>query len=126
MSPANQTGFLNCGQASTMCPSSRVAGSRICHSCRRSVEQRTSEAQRSAPELADGKPRSGHPIGGEQGSVDGPSACQRLDVDHDVSQGVEPLHRVALAYFGPFDAPGLGLTIDAFGTGTLAIDRAVE
>src|SRR5712691_4403637 len=65
-------------------------------------------------------------LGREQGSVDGTRACQRLDVDDDVGQGVEPLHRVALAHSGSFDAARLGLTIDAFGTGALPIDRAIE
>jgi hypothetical protein len=54
---------------------------------------------------------------GEQGGVEVASALESPGIDDQVGQGVESAHRVDVAYLGPLDAQGFGLTVDAFSTG---------
>ena len=65
-------------------------------------------------------------LGGEQGDVDGPCPLERLGVNRDVDQRIEPTHRANVACLGPFNAQVLGLAVDALATGALRVDDVVE
>jgi len=65
-------------------------------------------------------------LGSEQGSVDGPCPLERLGVDGDVDQGIEPTDGANVARFGSFTQEVLGLAVDALTTGTLGVDGLVE
>ena len=64
--------------------------------------------------------------GREQAGIDGTGLLERLGIDGDVDQGIEPTHRADGARFGSLDAEVFGLAVDAFTTGALRVDGFVE
>ena len=65
-------------------------------------------------------------FGREQAGIDGARPLERLGIDRDIDQRVEPTHRADVARFGSLDAQVLGLAIDALTTGTLRVEGLVE
>src|SRR6266568_3086672 len=64
--------------------------------------------------------------GREQAGIDGAGSLERLGIDGDVDQRVEPTYRANVACLGSLDAQIFGLAIDALTTGALRIDGLVE
>ena len=51
---------------------------------------------------------------------------QGFEIDREVDQGIEPLHRVPIAHLWSFDAQFFGLTVDALTRCSLGINGLVE
>src|SRR6266516_2440160 len=47
-------------------------------------------------------------------------------MNNNINKRIEVGYRAAIAHFGPFNAEGLGLTVDAFRRGALIINSLVE
>src|SRR6266700_1625134 len=47
-------------------------------------------------------------------------------MNNNINKRIEVGYRAAIAHFGPFNAEGLGLTVDAFGRGALIVNPLVE
>jgi hypothetical protein len=58
--------------------------------------------------------------------IDLASPLQRLGIDEQIGQGVEPFHRALIAHAWVLNAQFFGLTIDAFSRGALTVNGAIQ